>query len=114
MTKEKSKMETFEDTIEEVLGTLTPREQRVLSFRFGLEDGRYRTLKETGKEWGVTGQTIRRWEAKALRKLRHPSRSRRLATVINTWSESSPFPYQTLLQAIFGTTEIKENPVVDS
>jgi RNA polymerase primary sigma factor len=64
--------------IEEVLGTLSPREQRILQLRFGLEDGRNRTLEEVGKEFGVTRERIRQIEAKALRKLRHPSRSRRL------------------------------------
>ncbi len=64
--------------ISEVLSTLTPREQRVLQLRFGLEDGRSRTLEEVGKEFGVTRERIRQIEAKALRKLRHPSRSRKL------------------------------------
>ena len=64
--------------IDDVLGTLTPREQRVLQLRFGLEDGRARTLEEVGKEFGVTRERIRQIEAKALRKLRHPSRSRKL------------------------------------
>ena len=68
----------LKEQIDEVLGTLTPREQRVLQLRFGLEDGRSRTLEEVGKEFGVTRERIRQIEAKALRKLRHPSRSRRL------------------------------------
>ena len=63
---------------EEVLGTLTEREQKVLTLRFGLEDGRARTLEEVGKEFNVTRERIRQIEAKALRKLRHPSRSRKL------------------------------------
>ena len=62
----------------DVLGTLTEREQKVLSLRFGLEDGRARTLEEVGKEFNVTRERIRQIEAKALRKLRHPSRSRKL------------------------------------
>lgn len=62
----------------EVLGTLTPREQKVLMLRFGLEDGRARTLEEVGKEFDVTRERIRQIEAKALRKLRHPSRSKKL------------------------------------
>jgi len=66
------------DRIEEVLSTLNPREQRVLQLRFGLEDGRARTLEEVGREFGVTRERIRQIEAKALRKLRHPSRSKRL------------------------------------
>jgi RNA polymerase primary sigma factor len=61
-----------------VLDTLTPREQRVLRLRFGLEDGRSRTLEEVGKEFSVTRERIRQIEAKALRKLRHPTRSRKL------------------------------------
>ena len=59
-----------------VLNTLTPREAKVLRLRFGLEDGRARTLEEVGKEFDVTRERIRQIEAKALRKLRHPSRSR--------------------------------------
>jgi len=68
----------LKEQIEEVLSTLSPREQRVLKLRFGLDDGRSRTLEEVGKEFGVTRERIRQIEAKALRKLRHPSRSRRL------------------------------------
>jgi RNA polymerase primary sigma factor len=70
--------ELLKDQITEVLDTLTPREQRVLRLRFGLEDGRARTLEEVGKEFKVTRERIRQIEAKALRKLRHPTRSRRL------------------------------------
>jgi RNA polymerase primary sigma factor len=61
-----------------VLHTLTPREEQVLKLRFGLEDGRTRTLEEVGKEFDITRERIRQIEAKALRKLRHPSRSKRL------------------------------------
>jgi len=68
----------LKEQIEDVLDTLTPREQRVLQLRFGLEDGRSRTLEEVGKEFNVTRERIRQIEAKALRKLRHPSRSRKL------------------------------------
>ena len=68
----------LKEQIGEVLSTLTPREQRVLQLRFGLEDGRSRTLEEVGKEFNVTRERIRQIEAKALRKLRHPSRSRKL------------------------------------
>jgi RNA polymerase primary sigma factor len=64
--------------VAEVLTTLTPREQRVLQLRFGLEDGRSRTLEEVGREFDVTRERIRQIEAKALRKLRHPSRSKTL------------------------------------
>ena len=66
------------DQLVEVLGTLTEREQKVLRLRFGLDDGRARTLEEVGKEFNVTRERIRQIEAKALRKLRHPSRSRKL------------------------------------
>jgi len=66
------------EQIDDVLSTLTLREQRVLQLRFGLEDGRSRTLEEVGREFGVTRERIRQIEAKALRKLRHPSRSRKL------------------------------------
>ena len=68
----------LKEQLEEVLGTLTEREQKVLILRFGLEDGRARTLEEVGKEFKVTRERIRQIEAKALRKLRHPSRSRKL------------------------------------
>ena len=64
--------------LEEVLRTLTPREEKVLRLRFGLDDGKTRTLEDVGKEFNVTRERIRQIEAKALRKLRHPSRSKRL------------------------------------
>lgn len=66
-----------------VLGTLTPREEKVLRLRFGIEDGRTRTLEEVGKEFNVTRERIRQIEAKALRKLRHPSRSKKLKDFLN-------------------------------
>ena len=66
------------EQLSEVLDTLTPREEKVLRLRFGLEDGRSRTLEEVGKEFNVTRERIRQIEAKALRKLRHPSRSKKL------------------------------------
>ena len=62
----------------EVLDTLTPREEKVLRLRFGLDDGKARTLEEVGREFNVTRERIRQIEAKALRKLRHPSRSKKL------------------------------------
>ena len=68
----------LKEQLVEVLGTLTEREQKVLKLRFGLEDGRSRTLEEVGKEFDVTRERIRQIEAKALRKLRHPSRSKKL------------------------------------
>lgn len=68
----------LKEQLSEVLDTLTPREEKVLRLRFGLEDGRSRTLEEVGKEFSVTRERIRQIEAKALRKLRHPSRSKKL------------------------------------
>ncbi len=68
----------LKEQIDDVLAALTPRERRVLQLRFGLEDGRSRTLEEVGQEFSVTRERIRQIEAKALRKLRHPSRSRKL------------------------------------
>ena len=68
----------LKEQLNTVLGTLTDREAKVLRLRFGLEDGRARTLEEVGVEFGVTRERIRQIEAKALRKLRHPSRSKKL------------------------------------
>lgn len=68
----------LKEQLEEVMNTLTPRESKVLKLRFGLEDGKSRTLEEVGKEFNVTRERIRQIEAKALRKLRHPSRSKKL------------------------------------
>jgi RNA polymerase primary sigma factor len=68
----------LKEQLQEVLDTLTPREEKVLRLRFGLDDGRSRTLEEVGQEFGVTRERIRQIEAKALRKLRHPSRSKKL------------------------------------
>ena len=68
----------LKEQLMDVLNTLTPREEKVLRLRFGLDDGRARTLEEVGKEFNVTRERIRQIEAKALRKLRHPSRSKKL------------------------------------
>ena len=68
----------LKEQIAEVLGTLTPREAKVLALRFGLEDGQSHTLEEVGTVFHVTRERIRQIEAKALRKLRHPSRSKKL------------------------------------
>ena len=68
----------LKEQLDEVLDTLTEREQKVLRLRFGMNDGRARTLEEVGREFDVTRERIRQIEAKALRKLRHPSRSRKL------------------------------------
>ena len=73
----------LKEQLEEVMGTLTPREAKVLKLRFGLEDGKARTLEEVGREFMVTRERIRQIEAKALRKLRHPSRSKRLRDYMN-------------------------------
>ncbi len=73
----------LKEQLVEVLSTLTPREEKVLKLRFGIEDGRTRTLEEVGKEFNVTRERIRQIEAKALRKLRHPSRSKKLKDFLN-------------------------------
>ena len=73
----------LKEQLTEVLSTLTPREEKVLRLRFGVEDGRTRTLEEVGKEFNVTRERIRQIEAKALRKLRHPSRSKKLKDFLN-------------------------------
>ena len=73
----------LKEQLVDVLGTLTPREEKVLRLRFGIEDGRTRTLEEVGKEFNVTRERIRQIEAKALRKLRHPSRSKKLKDFLN-------------------------------
>ena len=75
---EQATRELLKGQLEEVLDTLTPREKRVLQLRFGLDDGKPRTLEEVGREFGVTRERIRQIEAKAIRKLRHPTRSKKL------------------------------------
>jgi RNA polymerase primary sigma factor len=76
--EEKASEALLKDEIEGVLGTLTPREAKVLEMRFGLADGKQRTLEEVGREFGVTRERIRQIEAKAIRKLRHPTRAKKL------------------------------------
>jgi RNA polymerase primary sigma factor len=75
---EAASYQLLKEQVDDVLSTLSPREQRVLQLRFGIEDGRSRTLEEVGREFSVTRERIRQIEAKALRKLRHPTRSRKL------------------------------------
>ena len=75
--------ERLKDEIETALLELNPREQQVMRLRFGLDDGQVRTLEEVGKEFNVTRERIRQIEAKALRKLRHPSRSERLKSFLD-------------------------------
>ena len=78
------------EQLEEVMKTLTPREAKVLRLRFGLDDGKARTLEEVGKEFDVTRERIRQIEAKALRKLRHPSRSKKLRDYMNEYKKTVP------------------------
>jgi len=87
--------------IDEVLLALTPREQRIIQLRFGLEDGTGRTLEQVGSEFNVTRERIRQIEAKALRKLRHPSRSRKLKDMLDS-DYLLDKGYKNLLRAIFG------------
>jgi RNA polymerase primary sigma factor len=75
---EAASLTLLKEQLSDVLGTLTDREEKVLRLRFGLTDGRQRTLEEVGREFNVTRERIRQIEAKALRKLRHPSRSKKL------------------------------------
>ena len=84
----------LKEQLGEVLGTLTEREQKVLTLRFGLQDGRARTLEEVGKEFNVTRERIRQIEAKALRKLRHPSRSRKLKDYLETRTSKQFKPFK--------------------
>ena len=80
---EAASYELLREQLNEVLHTLTPREEQVLRLRFGLEDGRQRTLEEVGQQFNITRERIRQIEAKALRKLRHPSRSKKLKDYLN-------------------------------
>jgi RNA polymerase sigma factor (sigma-70 family) len=114
LTREKSNDEQLKDIIEESLSSLTPREQRVLQLRFGLEDGRSRSLEEVGIEFNVSRERIRQIEAKALRKLRHPSRWGKLNNYESFRNELNT-PTKNLIKAIFGEMPIdiyikEENP----
>ena len=80
---EAASQQLLRETVEDVLASITGRERRILQLRFGLEDGRSRTLEEVGREFGVTRERIRQIEAKALRKLRHPSRSNKLRAYLD-------------------------------
>jgi energy-coupling factor transporter ATP-binding protein EcfA2 len=108
MTRAKGAVETAQETIDAVLMELTKREQRVLQLRFGFLDGKARTLEEVGIEFGLTGERIRQIEGIALRKLRHPTRSRRLRLGLPILDEMD-YPYRALSTAVFGevATEIK-------
>lgn len=113
ITREKKKIEVTEDLIYEALGKLTPREQRVLQLRFGLEDGRIRTLAEVGAEFNVTGERIRQIEARAIRRLRHPSRSGKLRDLLSHMDELDNSS-QNILLAIFGSGWQQYKPVEES
>ena len=91
----------LKEQVEGVLDSLTPRERRVLQLRFGLEDGRSRTLEEVGRDFNVTRERIRQIEAKALRKLNHPSRSRRLQDWLPEASKAQTVPSSTLAPPVF-------------
>jgi len=101
ITREKNKAEIAQDLIDEVLGELTEREHRVLQLRFGMLDGRPRTLQEVGIQFDLTGERIRQIEGRALRKLRHPTRSRRLRRLLPFMDELD-HSSQSFLMAMFG------------
>ena len=96
-------MAIIKEQIDEVLATLSPREQEVLKIRFGLVDGQSRTLKAIGQSFHVTPERIRQIEAKALRKLRHPARSTGLKGLLDEEKPHDQWtPEDKLLRAIFG------------
>lgn len=102
ITREKKKQEVTQDVIDEVLGELTEREHRVIQLRFGMLDGMPRTLQDVGREFDLTGERIRQIETVALRKLRHPIRSRRLRRLLSSIDELD-YSSQNFLMAIFGS-----------
>lgn len=99
-------MTELEKQINILLAGLWEHEQRVLQLRFGLEDGRSRTLREVGKEFNVTYERIRQIEARALRKLRHPSRSERLKAFLSDKPVTKSPPAEKLLRCVFGLRPI--------
>lgn len=101
MTREKEKAEIAHDVIEKLLGELTEHEHRVLQLRFGMLDGRARTLQEVGREFNLTGERIRQIEGRALRKLRHPVRSRKIRQLL-PFMEQLDYSSQSFLMVIFG------------
>lgn len=102
ITREKKKAEIAQDVIDEVLGELTEREHRVIQLRFGMLDGIPRTLQEVGREFDLTGERIRQIESIALRRLRHPIRSRRLRRFLSSMDKLD-YSSRSFLMAIFGS-----------
>ena len=101
ITSEKEKAEIAHDAIEELLAELTEREHRVLQLRFGMRDGRARTLQEVGVQFNLTGERIRQIEGKALRKLRHPTRSRKIRRLL-LFMDQLDYSSQSFLIQVFG------------
>ncbi len=102
----------LKDQLEKVLASLPQRERRVLELRFGLDDGRERTLEEVGREFGLTRERIRQIEVKALKKLRHPSRSRKLRDFIDYEIQSRPPAKKVKGSKVKGSKEGREEPSV--
>lgn len=98
--------------INDILGTLTPREEKVLRLRFGLDDGKYRSLESVGREFDVTRERIRQIEAKALRKLRHPSRSKKIKKHFDGILLSGNEQYSRLIGAIFGGRLVEDTELL--
>lgn len=102
LTREKKQAGVTEDLIDSVLMTITPRERRVLQMRYGLDTDRKMTLEEVGREFGISGERVRQIQAKALRKLRHPTRSKQLRYLLSYMDELSE-PSQVFLKSFFGS-----------